>query len=389
MTGGPVASRPTPIPFRLGHRPALDGLRGYALVIVILFHAQIPWVHLGHAGLILFFVLSGFLITVLMLQEWQATGAIDMKEFYRRRALRIVPALVLFSVAAGTYVQVVASPQSARDQWWSVASTLAFVSNWVEVLTDHPLLLVEHTWSVAVEVQFYLVFPLLLWVALRRGVSWRKIVGVTVAVVVAVVVVRGFWWHYKWGLDRRLLGRIHAGTDMRLDQLLIGCLLGMAAFHGKLEWFRQRPRFTSWAAVASMIWITYFATHGVHRQVQFGGASTLVAIAGALVIIAGIVVEDAPVTRLLSSRLLVWFGTVSYAVYLWHVPIYRILREKAPGLSLGESTVVGAALAFALASISYYGVERWFLKRKRPRAGSKASAPAPSPASSRTSEAEA
>ncbi len=392
MSGGPVLSRPTRTPFRLGHRPALDGLRGYALVIVVLFHAEMPWVRLGHAGLILFFVLSGFLITVLMLQEFEATGGVDMKEFYRRRALRIVPALVLFSLAAGLYVQVVASPSTARSQWLAVLATLGFVSNWVEVLTDIPTRLVQHTWSVGVEVQFYLVFPVLFWVALRRGVSWRRIVGTTIAVIVAVVVVRALWWHFRWGVDRRLYGRIHAGTDMRLDQLLIGCLLGMAAFHGKLEWFRRRPRLTGWLAVVGMGWITWFATLGVHREVQFSGASTLVAVAGGLVIVAGIVAEDAVVTRVLSHRLLVWFGTVSYAVYLWHVPIYRVLREKAPGLNLAETAVIGAVLAFAAGSVSYYGVERWFLKRKKPRAGVAAvrsTGAATASASSRSTRAEA
>ncbi len=381
----PASPLPDDPGFRLGYRPGLDGLRGVALVVVTLFHAQVPWIRAGHVGLTTFFVLSGFLITVLMLQEQRDVGTVHLGRFYARRGLRIYPALVVFVLAIGVYVQLSASAATARAQWLSGVSVLAGVGNLQHVMTRHPLLLLEHTWSIAVELQFYLLWPLVLLWAVRRGTSWRRIVTAMVTVSLVVLVVRGVWWHLATLPEdvggslasvrlaarelafSRVYPRFLTGTDLRIDHLMIGCLVGIAAMRGHLDRLRpHRSRLVAASFVAAG-YLVWFAATVDERWwgFMFAGGETLGAIAGAVIIVTCVVAADSPVPRALSARLFVWLGGISYGVYLWHVPLYRILRERAGDWPLWLRTAVGGLGAIALALLSYHLVERWALAQKR------------------------
>lgn len=371
--------------FRLGYRPGLDGLRGLALIVVVLFHAQLPFIKAGHMGLTIFFVLSGFLITVLMLQEFRDAGDVQLGRFFARRTLRIYPALLVFLPAVGLYTQLTASPATARAHWLSVVSVFTGVSNIVHGATSHPLILLEHTWSIAVELQFYLLWPIVLLWALRRGTPWRVIATWMLRVAVAVVIVRAGWWLLATLPDdvtgtlatakevarrtafARVYPRILTGTDLRVDHLMIGCLVGLAAFHGQLDRLQAHRRRVVAASLLAVAYITWFTvTVDVDWwDFMFSGGSTLVAISAAVIIITCIVVADSPVPRVLANRVLVWFGTISYGVYLWHVPLYRILRERVPDWSLWEQAAVGGIAAVLLALLSYHLIERRALAQKR------------------------
>lgn len=374
-------------PFRLGYRPGLDGLRGLGLIVVTLFHAQVPGIRAGHVGLTIFFVLSAFLITVLTLQERRDVGHVHLGRFYLRRMLRIHPALVLFILAVGAYVQLTATAPTARAQWLAGVSTLAGLSNLQHIATEQPLLLLEHTWSIAVELQFYLLWPpVLLW-AVARGTSWRRMVEWMLGIAVAVLLIRTFWWQLTLlpstdqqpletirVLSRqlsfhRVYPRFLTGTDLRLDHLLIGCVLGVVAANGHLERlrpYRQRLVAAAGGAMAYLVWFVAFVDVRDKGWLTFlfSGGSTLVAVAAAVVIATCILAADSPVPRFLANRVFVWLGTISYGVYLWHVPIFRIMRERLDW-PVWQQASIGSGAAIALALLSYHLLEKRALAQKR------------------------
>lgn len=381
----PAADGGDPPPFRLSRQPGLDGLRGLAVLTVILFHAKFL-VRAADTGLTIFFVLSSFLITVLVLQEWRDSGGVALRHFYARRALRILPALVLFTVAAGIYVQLTASQTTARAQWVSVLASLGMVANWVEALTTHPLLLVQHTWSVAVEVHFYLLWPVLLLLLLRRGVRPRRLVVGLLVAAGLVLAVRAAWWYGEWTVQDRLFGRLFVGTDMRIDHLALGSALGVVAVSGWLPVRVAARRAVGGLAAAGLVAVVVVALVGPPPGVTFAGGSTLVALAAAAAIAACLVAPAGSVPRLLRSPALVWLGKISYGAYLWHVPLFRIMREHVIHWPLPVRTAVGITATLLLASASYYTIERWFLRRKRrfrprptPAAAAAGGPPAPVP----------
>lgn len=346
--------------FKLGYHPGLDGLRGLALVIVVLFHAQVPFVHLGHVGLIAFFVLSAFLITSLLFQQHGRHGAIDVRDYLERRARRIIPAITVFGLAVGVYVHLTAAAETARAQWLSVLAALTHVGNWVEGLTQHPTLLVQHTWSVSVEVQFYIAWlVIMVWLLRRPDRDWRRVAIVILGVGAAVAVIRGLWWGLNYRTDNLLYPRILTGTDLRVDQLGIGCVLGIAYAKGWLEPLRGRRGLLTLLGAAGVAVFMWIATVGIPLTWLFAGGSTLVALASAAVILAVVYAPESPVARGFAHPAMVWLGTISYAVYLYHVPIFRILREKAAAWPLGQQVLVGTVLSVALGVLSTYTIERW------------------------------
>src|SRR5579862_2553734 len=155
-------------PFRLGRRPILDGFRGAAILAVLLYHYSIPFGTGGFLGVDAFFVLSGFLITSLLTEEWSETGNLSFNRFYTRRALRLLPAL--FSMLAGTaFVAVtVASREDRAAIWRGSIGTVLYLANWQKFFDSPTVGMLGHTWSLSIEEQFYVLWPPLLLLLLRR-----------------------------------------------------------------------------------------------------------------------------------------------------------------------------------------------------------------------------
>jgi peptidoglycan/LPS O-acetylase OafA/YrhL len=210
---------------KLAYEPALDGLRGVAIALVVSWHA-FGWPVRGFLGVQLFFVLSGFLITTLLLQEWQRTGSISLPSFYRRRALRLLPALavLLLTYVFAQVVREVFDPHSlalgvALRSALIAAFYVTNVAQAAGVVLPVPL---NHLWSLAAEEQFYLLWPFLLVGALRRGVPRRL---VEAGLVIGIVLVALQRLHLSLGDASR--ARLHYGPDVSFDAILIGCLLGI------------------------------------------------------------------------------------------------------------------------------------------------------------------
>lgn len=333
----------------------LDGVRAVAVLAVVLAHLGGPFGNGGYIGVELFFVLSGFLITRLLLVEIDTAGTVDFLAFYARRALRLLPALV--AVLALLTVLALAAPDKFGDDhpFLAILSALFYVSNWYRISADG-IGLLNHTWSLAIEEQFYLVWPPLLLLLTRgRSTAWRgRLIGLLCTLIVAI-----FFWR-MW-LNGRVDGfdRIYAGSDTRGDALLFGCLLALVV-QDRIE----RLRSVAAAAVFLIASATYCLL--VLRPIQspftyWHGVSFSAALC--FLIVSGVALNVVPwVTRLLDLPPAAWIGRRSYGIYLWHYPILVLLVDE-----FGDALwirAVGVALSFVVAGLSYRYIESPFLQMK-------------------------
>lgn len=332
---------------RLGYRPELDGLRGIAILLVVLAHAYVPGFLYGdQVGVTLFFVLSGFLITSLLLEELDRTGTISLRSFYRRRLLRLAPAFLVMVATVTAANLVVGAPGTLRN----AALALAYVGNWSVAASDWVGNL-NHTWTLAIEEQFYVVWPVaLLLLATRLRLS-RRAIGALLAAVIVVL-----------GIERIALvaagvtlDRIVFGSDTRADALLIGCLLatGFAAAS------RVPHRAILYAAAAAIL-ILALLVIGMPLAMEWRLLVIALAAAGLL----GAALRDPLLRRLLAWRPLVGVGRISYGMYLWNVPLMWALFAHVEPLALPVRTVIIVGSNIGLAAASYVAVERPFLRVK-------------------------
>ena len=329
---------------RLDRWPALDGLRALAVCAVILTHTWVSQFPGGWIGVDVFFVLSGFLITGVLLREHGETGTISLLGFYRRRVVRLLPALLvmLLIVVIAAYVF---RPGLAAATLRTAIFTVVYSANWLAA-SHQPLGLLSHTWSLSVEEQFYLVWPVLLVVMLRwRGARIALIV--TILCVVAVVIHRTLLAQLVDLHDPQLFWR----TDTRVDSILVGCALCLAS---SLGW-KGSERLWRIAAIVGAAYMgallpTAYNTGGWNYTIGY----TLLALAAAGVVGAAAVRPWQPLVRVLSWSPLVRLGKISYAVYLWHLPI-AILLPMGQGPVLALVTFV---LSVLIAGVSWHVVER-------------------------------
>lgn len=372
----PVVNDHHKMPRRLGKVPALDGFRAVAVILVLVHHIAavlIPGVPLlipdglipgGYLGVDLFFVLSGFLITALLLAERRSTGRIGLGSFFRRRGLRLLPALWAFLALHALYAW--ATNLSMAAEWAGARAALLYVTNWYGLWKNAPRPpFTGHLWTLAIEGQFYVLWPLVLILSdrlrARRFMPWLVLASIG-----AVAVHR--WMRFTDGANVLF---IYTGTLTRADSLLVGVLLAyLWADH------RLPTRGLSIAAtVASVIFGVIVGRVGWTDPWLYQGGFTIVALCAA-VIIAALVEGRWWMSRVLSLRPLQAIGQVSYGTYIWHLPIFVAVDRVGGGWTASERIGVGLAGTAVATVASWFLVERPFLRRKRPRVDS---APAPTP----------
>lgn len=362
--GETLPTSSTPARSALGHRPELDGLRGVAVAMVVVYHVGVMlWPSApngllpgGALGVDLFFVLSGFLITSLLLGEHARRGAVDLPAFARRRVVRLVPGLVvLFAVVLA--VAATTTQYQVRQVVSSAAWSLSFTANWA-VLEGSPHVL-GHLWSLSVEGQFYLVWAVALVVALRFRHAAAVLAAGAVVAIVAVAV-----WRYGQVESGVNLFLLYLATQARFDAPMVGALAGIALATGRLD--RLRGRVASGLAVAGLMVVLASAglvdplTPALHR-----GLFTLVALGAACAVVGAVQAGGGPVTGVLAGGALVTLGRMSYSLYLWHHPVFDWLADATPGWPPELRTAVGVSAAVAAAAASYRFVERPFIERYR------------------------
>jgi peptidoglycan/LPS O-acetylase OafA/YrhL len=352
-----VASSTNGSASKLGYRPELDGLRAIAILLVLLAHA-FDWPKGGFIGVDMFFALSGFLITTLLLEEWMVHGSISLRHFYLRRYYRLFPALAVLIVVYVSYVLLFVN-QGVGMRVRGAGFGLAYIANWVQAFQrPFPDTEIGYLWTLGVEEQFYLIWPALLILLLRRRLGLKGTAWVVLGMIVGLVVWKNFL--ISSGADP---SRIYFGTDTRFDQLLVGCLAGT------LYVLRPKERGGSrWLTLAT-IGAGLFLLYRVFKRNPWTFWTlritlTFVAIATVVVIYSCVTDSFPLLRRLLSARWLVFIGTISYSLYLWHVPADVLMRDVVQ-LRTWQLAVTEFALTFAAACASYYLVERTFLKRRR------------------------
>ena len=344
-------------PPRLVYVPAFDGLRAIAVLSVMLFHAQPGWLRGGFLGVDIFFVLSGYLITRLLLVEYGARGRIAWRRFYARRALRLVPALVLMLIAYCAWMSLVPDVDMAAHGRDALLAFL-YVSNWARAFDGYALHYLGHTWSLAVEAQFYLLWPLLVLAVLRRNAAPTSLAAWAAVLAIA-----------SWGARLALLGsgasleRMYNGLDSHADGLMAGALLA-AVWTGASRWWEELPAGARRALLAAAVALlgALIARADWTSPWMSGLGYVAVSLTVVLVLLALGSAQPSLLGRLLSIRALVWVGTISYGLYLWHFPVLRVLQDWEVG---GWPLVLaGFALTFVLAAASYHFVERPLLRRR-------------------------
>ncbi len=347
----------------LGFRPGLDGVRAVAVLAVIAYHLGAPWMRGGFLGVDLFMVLSGYLITALLLLEVEGSGRVALGRFWVRRVRRILPAIVVLLGALALYAWWFATPVERVSLRWDAIASLTSWANWRFVVDGSgywaqfgPPSPLTHMWSLAVEEQFYVVWPLAVGLVamtvrgerVRRRLLWVAAVG-AVASAVAMVVL----------YDPAFPSRAYLGTDARVQALLIGAIGAIVIRPG-----RTRPPLAAGvvrvvgplAAVAVLLALALADDRA--GWMYRGGFTAFAVVALAAIVTAS---EHAgPLAAVLRVRPLVWIGQRSYGWYLWHWPLIVLLTPDRLGpvdTGLARALVV-LALTVGCAELSYRFVER-------------------------------
>jgi peptidoglycan/LPS O-acetylase OafA/YrhL len=336
LTADPTTDRRT-----LTYRPELDGIRAIGILLVLAQHINLPSSTLaGLVGVNLFFVLSGFLITSLLLREQDISGRIDIRNFYERRIRRLIPALVAVLIATGVLMVILGR---FGDYPFQAVVSLFYASDIAKAMNLN-LGYLGHTWSLALEEQFYLIWPALLIFLPRRFLAPLTIVGIVVAVAL----------QFLLEPDNVLA---HFRPDVRADAILWGCLIALVPV--------ALPRWAAWVGLVGVIVLSFTPFWWPHAISVASGLSALV-VAGA-----------ASLAPVLSNRPMVRIGQISYGMYLWHaIPVGIFEKETLAGNVLAMAAVVAITIAVSLASERW--IEKPFRKQRRiPVANPAPDSPAP------------
>ena len=212
---------------RLAYMPELDGLRGVAIIGVMLAHAKVPFLKGGSIGVSIFFVLSGFLITTLLVQEFDRFQSISLKNFYMRRVIRLAPALIAMLIVFCLLSFVLLSKDRAYWNYTDSIIAVFYFSNWAKAFSIHPPDFLLHTWSLSVEEQFYMIWPIVLLLILR--VSKHRYYAAIVAVTIALL---SCFFRIFLCASGATIARLYFGLDTRIDGLMVGCTLGVVISSG-------------------------------------------------------------------------------------------------------------------------------------------------------------
>ena len=347
----------------IDHVPGLDGLRGLAVIAVVLFHSK-GLLRDGYLGVDLFFVLSGYLITSILLAEHRRTGRIDLRAFWVRRARRLLPALLAMVPFLAVYAGTLATSAELEPLRADALATLGYVANWRSILARRsywemfsapsPL---EHTWSLSIEEQFYVVWPLVVVAILTRGGKARGVLAVSLLLAAASALAMTLLF------DGGDTTRVYLGTDTRGAAILIGCALA------SLDLERRTARRTGVgvgagilldvggiASLGLLAW-AWGCLDGQDARL-YRGVLWLTELAVVVLIACTVHRSEGVVARLLSLRPFRAVGAVSYGVYLWHWPVFVVFDERRvhhTGIWLLAIRLV-VTLSFALASYRWVEV---------------------------------
>jgi peptidoglycan/LPS O-acetylase OafA/YrhL len=361
---------------RLAYLPALDGVRAFAVIAVMMFHGGFSFFTGGFMGVDAFFVLSGFLITSLLVGEWRESLTIKLGAFWARRARRLLPALLLMLLFVAFFASVIVPKGTYGALRLDALSTLLYVSNWHFILvgnnyfnetaTASPLI---HTWSLAVEEQFYLLWPLIVLGVLRLTKRLEPLFWLSCAAALG-----SSFWMYLLSRNTASLNRAYLGTDTRAQCLFIGCALAVGFVlltqrshsAGRLAqgelWRPAGARGRVLCAAAGIVGaagaLTMWIVTDSASMFPYSGGFFLVGLATAGVIVSAVGAPRSIVPRFLSLTPIRYIGQISYGLYIWHWPLFLWVDHARTGLTGAPLFFVRVLVTFVVSVASFHLVER-------------------------------
>ena len=319
--------------------PAIDGLRAVSVIPVISGHGTVPGFNGGSVGVDIFFVISGFLITKILHAELAARDRIDLVQFYARRFVRLFPALFLLCIAVSAWLYFTNGMGAVLR---NIVPAMTYVSDYTRSRFNQPDML-AHLWSLAVEEQFYVFYPLLLAVIFRC----RNLVNPIHCLLVLLFIVIG-WRAWLFMHDLNVV-RIYDGIDTHADGLIIGCILALLPATTLTRLARLAPI----SAAALIGWVAFGSWDS---PILYLGGFTVFSLCSASLVAATATADDLVISRVLEARWLVLLGRLSYGIYLWHFPLISIFMTIAK-VPPQVSVLYAAPASVLLAAVSYYGIE--------------------------------
>jgi len=334
MTDQTNAATPAPPPKpkahspRLPYLPALDGLRALAVIAVLFYHAELQWMPGGFLGVEIFFTISGYLIASLLLSEWHETGRIVLKQFWLRRARRLLPAL--FAVIIGVLAfSVIFLPDEVAGLRSDALAAFGYSTNWYLIFSNKSYFeavgrpsMLQHLWSLAVEEQFYVFWPLAFTLTMRRWRERSVLIGVIV-VALASALLMGLL--YQPDMDP---SRVYYGTDTRAAGILIGVALAFVWSPGRSGGRAARLPLDliGFAALGVLLLCCLMITE--FEPFLYRGGFAVVALSTATLVAASVHRKSRILQAVLGFSVLRWVGLRSYGIYLWHWPVFMLTRPQ-------------------------------------------------------------
>jgi len=340
--------------------PGLDGVRCFAVLTVLLFHLGVPHAGGGWLGVDLFFVLSGYLITTILLTEHHRRGQIRLRAFYAKRALRLYPALLALLVVGAPFYRILGDRGTWHGYLRTAGQAALYIEDFVYGITGDPHGYLGHTWSLAVEEQFYLLWPLLMILALRAALPVLALaVAGTVASFAMLVAFSPQHADNPWFVPASYyLPHTRAGS------LMIGCALAAWLVDREVRPVRGIARGVGWLGAIGYVSVVLLADHFTRNT---STAWTLIAadVAAAMLVYGLVTAPDASLSRGLAWRPFAWLGERSYAFYLYAFVVEAILQSHAPHMARPQQVLVTFVATTSLAALSFHLVELPFLRLKQ------------------------
>lgn len=330
--------------------PKIDALRAVSALIVVMYHFHFDFVPAG-TGVMVFFIISGFLITWLLLNEVDETGTISLGHFYFRRTFRIFPAFYVFwAITVGGVLL-----KHGHLIWGQAVATFFYVGNYYQGLNHYPETGLSHAWSLGVEEQYYLLWPAMVLLLARKP---RSLLRATCAAIVLVWVYRGILV-----ILRVPEAYIYTAFDTRVDNLFVGCVVAIALRYGYfLRFLRAISSRTIYILLPlGGLLLSTVAENFLGVDYRDTVGFTLDPLLTAVLMVQ-LLASRSRWLAWMDSPLLVYLGTISYSTYLYHELAGALVVRAMAGLSKGLVIVPVLAASYAAASISYYGVEKPFLR---------------------------
>jgi len=353
--------------FRLGSRPPLTGIRAFVIGTILVFHSNFHTFPGAWAAISVFFVLSGFLITSMLMGERQRTGRINMGHFYARRALRLLPPLFLTVALLGIYAAFVYIPDAGPRVWGDVSAAVFYYADFRSASGREPFLgYLAQAWSLSIEEQFYVLWSLLLLVAVAVG---RR----RAAYAVALTGLLGSLTYATWSIvsaphfTQVVANRVYFGFGSRVDALFVGCTLGLLATGGHLQrtgaWFRWLTAITGLAAATALGWMVVNVPYNTREALLWW---LPISVAASAILIVYFVVNPRGLgSKVVGLAPFVLVGNMTYTIYLVHWPVYLALSLVTTHLSFTVLETLRLAIIFGIALVSWFVMERPLMRWRR------------------------